>query len=82
MISGDHKDTCREVAIKAGIIATDDLEKNNTIISSDRLEEICGHKPFETISVDKLEEFKMVMEDCRVIYRAQSKHKLMVMYGL
>jgi magnesium-transporting ATPase (P-type) len=42
MISGDHKETCQVVALKAGIIFEDDLEKENTIISAKRLEECCG----------------------------------------
>ena len=82
MISGDHKDTCQVVALKAGIIKQDDLENENTIITSQRLEQICGTQASNKIDNDKLEEFKMVMEDCRVIYRAQPKHKLMVLYGL
>lgn len=49
MISGDHLETCKQVAIQAGIIKPDESQKENCVLTGSKFREAIGtyHKYFD-----------------------------------
>jgi len=93
MISGDHIETAKRVAYKAGILTDEDLQKPNSVMDADDFRSMVG--PIEQQQVyndDGKEEVKLVLEngerfitileDLKVLSRANSDDKLLMVVGL
>lgn len=92
MISGDHIETAKRVAYKAGILTDDDLQKQNCIMDAEDFRAMVGgieQSNFDgpngqdtKLSLEKEEGFLTILEDVKVLARANSDDKLLMVIGL
>lgn len=86
MVSGDHLDTCRYIAIQAGIIDEKESEKDDVVMDGERFrkeigqyyvekDEVTGNK--KVVFVDK-NKMKSVIKSVKVIARATDEDKNLI----
>jgi len=88
MISGDHLETCKYIAIKAGIVTKEEADKEAVILSGDAFRNKIGT---ENYTIDKAKgkvEWKVkkpfinVKKRLKVIARATDEDKLLLVEGI
>jgi Ca2+ transporting ATPase len=90
MISGDNLETCKSVAIKAGIICKEDAERHNVCLNADEFRKKVGTvritvNPDDNSIVKTLtnfEAFKEIAASLRVLCRAEPEDKYLMVVGL
>jgi magnesium-transporting ATPase (P-type) len=93
MISGDHIETAKRVAYKAGILTDDDLRKDNCVMDAEEFRLQVGqieqtHVEGENgqgetkLSLEHQENFISIADNCKVLARANSDDKLLFVIGL
>lgn len=94
MISGDHYETAKRVAIKAGIITEQEArDKTNCVMDAEDFRLKVGDNKYKWVEnedgsstlqyyLEKQEGFKDIMDDVKVLSRANSDDKLSFVIGL
>lgn len=90
MISGDHYETAKKVAVKAGILTDADLQNQNSVMDAEDFRNLVGRLDQKQIdgvneirySLEKEENFFAILEDVKVLTRATSDDKLLMVIGL
>lgn len=93
MISGDHLETAKRVAYKAGILNDEDMNKQNSVLDAEDFRNMVGQIEqsnvegrdgrYETkLALEKEENFLTILEDVKVLARANSDDKLLMVIGL
>lgn len=91
MISGDHIDTCKAVALQAGIIKEDEMRSNEIAMTGDQFREAIG--PYDANIWDPInQEFKVEFTDrkrfddvkkrLKIIARATVEDKFILISGI
>jgi len=82
MISGDHIETARVTALKAGILeeADDQDRQEYAVMHADTFEQKVGLNEDDKIA--DMQMFRTIMNDLRVLARAKPIHKFMIVEGL
>lgn len=89
-MSGDHKITATQFALKAGIINEDNNQLDNTIMHADQFNEVVGElqtfidqETNETVyKLENQDRFNEIEQQLRVLARATSIEKLKLIVGL
>lgn len=95
MISGDHVETAKRTALKAGIVSEADLENPNTVMEAEAFRDLVGGLVEQPAAVDadgqeqqtqfaleNFEDFARVIADLKVLARADATDKLLMVTGL
>lgn len=90
MVSGDHIETAKSVAIKAGILRHDEQKKNYAVMEAEDFRAVVGgiiQKSDEVTGrivheVENQEAFEEVAQNLRVLARASAKDKHLLVVGL
>lgn len=90
MISGDHIETARKVAHKAGILTDEDLDKENAVMDASDFREIVEgltqtrNEEDDSVKVclNNQENFNTIMPELKVLARATAHDKLLMVVGL
>jgi len=90
MISGDHYETAKKVAYKAGILSDADLANQNCVMDAEKFREEVGRLEEKRIEgeaearhhLEREENFLTILEDVKVLTRANSDDKLLMVVGL
>jgi len=77
MLSGDHVKTATAVALKCGILRQEEQRKEYTVMTGEELRETIG--PIDNIDMNVM---KVVEENLRVLARARSSDKELLIEGL
>lgn len=90
MISGDHLETCKNVAVKAGIVKPQELTMENTALTGEEFREAIG--PFQkycdketgiySVSFENPDQFKSVKKRVKIIARATPEDKFILIRGI
>jgi len=91
MISGDHIDTCKQVALKAGIIKEDEMKLDEIAMTGDQFREAIG--PYDANIWDPInQEFKVEFQErkrfddvkkrLKIIARATVEDKFILISGI
>lgn len=89
MISGDHFETAKSVAIKAGILNKEDLAEENCIMTGEKFRNLCGAVSKER-NIDGEDEyvlenqngFNEIYQNLKVLARATANDKHAFVVGL
>lgn len=90
MISGDHYETAKKVAYKAGILDDADLQNQNCVMDAEKFREEVGRLEQKQVegengimySLEREENFLTILQDVKVLTRANSDDKLLMVIGL
>mmetsp|Transcript_18407 Transcript_18407/g.28238 ORF Transcript_18407/g.28238 Transcript_18407/m.28238 type:complete len:191 (+) Transcript_18407:1727-2299(+) len=90
MISGDHIETAKAVANRAGILRKEDEAKEYSVLLASEFRELCGNVLQKSnyddesleFEIENMEEFEKIARDLRVLARATAKDKHMLVVGL
>jgi magnesium-transporting ATPase (P-type) len=92
MISGDHIETAKRVAYKAGILTDEDMQKQNCVLDAEDFRNMVGgieqtnvdgpNGPEPKLSLEHQEAFQTILDDVKVLARANSDDKLLMVIGL
>ena len=89
MVSGDHVDTATQVALKAGIIRNDEIQKKHCVMHADQFRELVGgvtstldNDGREVLNVENPSEFRSIIQNLKVLARATSEDKYVLAVGL
>ena len=88
MISGDHLETCKSVAVKAGIVTPNELKMEGTAMTGAQFRAAIGlTKNYDGAEagakqVAKTEQFKSVKKRVKIIARATPEDKLLLIRGI
>jgi Ca2+ transporting ATPase len=90
MISGDHLETCKVIAARAGIVKPTELNLENTALTGEEFRQAIG--PYQkywdkdnhcwSISFDKPDLFKTVKKKVKIIARATPADKFVLIRGI
>lgn len=90
MISGDHLDTCKNVAARAGIVGPEDLNLENTAITGEDFRKAIGpyqryvdqQTGIESVSFQNINQFKAIKRRVKIIARATPEDKFLLIRGI
>lgn len=90
MVSGDHLDTATQVAIKAGILKADEIQKKYSVMhAKDFREQVGGvvssyegEDNIEKLDVEHPSEFRQIIQNLKVLARATAEDKYILAVGL
>lgn len=90
MISGDHLETCKNVAVRAGIVKPNELNMENTALTGDEFRRAIGsYKKYwdkenncYSVAFDAPEMFKSVKKRVKIIARATPADKFVLIRGI
>ena len=96
LVSGDHIDTAKSVAIKTGILQPEEVHADNAIMTGDSFYQEIGQEIDDSIqasqsqdgevqielSQETKEKFKRIAQNLRVLARASAHHKYLLVAGL
>jgi magnesium-transporting ATPase (P-type) len=94
MISGDHIETAKRVAYKAGILTDEDIVRQNCVMDADDFRNQVGRLDQKLndgddgfggtrLCLENEDNFRdTILEDCKVIARANSDDKFLMVVGL
>lgn len=89
MISGDHIETAKAVALKAGILTSEELSETYAVMNAEEFRDLVGSLHVykdedgnEVAQVEKETTFLEVVESLKVIGRATAADKHLLVAGL
>jgi len=95
MISGDHVETAKRTALKAGIISEADLESPHAVMEAEAFRDLVGGlveqaAPADSqgqehqtqFALENFDDFVRVIADLKVLARADATDKLLMVTGL
>lgn len=92
MISGDHIETAKKIAYKAGILNDEDLDKENAIMDAEDFrtavegiiekQDDGDDEEKVKLSLSNQENFQMIIPELKVLARANAHDKLLMVVGL
>ena len=80
IISGDHLETAKQVAKKAGVLSEEESNSEYAVMHAEKFEVKVGMN--EEGKVADMQTFRTIMNDLKVVARAKPVHKFMIVEGL